>query len=99
MKDKRDLLVKLDFLEHKIETVLQELHSAKTELVRIKGENQDLKAIIERQNQEIKNFQNQEKISKIVSSIAEDAHNPSELKLKINEYIREIDKCIAHLSE
>jgi len=99
MKDKRELLVKLDFLEHKIESVLEELHSVKNELIRIKGENQDLKAVIERQNQEIKNFQNQEKISKIVSSIAEDAHNPSELKLKINEYIREIDKCIAHLSE
>lgn len=65
MKDKRDLLVKLDFLEHKIESVLQELHSAKTELVRIKGENQDLKAIIERQNQEIKTFKIKRKLVKL----------------------------------
>jgi len=99
MKEKRELLVKLDFLEHKIQSLLSELHSVKTELVQIKEENQDLKAIIQRQNEEIKNFQNQEKISKIVTSIAEDARNSSELKLKINEYIREIDKCIAHLSE
>lgn len=99
MKDKRELLVKLDFFEYKIKSLLNELHSVKAELTKIKEENQDLKEVIGRQNQEIKNFQNQEKISKIVSSIAEDAHNPSELKLKINEYIREIDKCIAHLSE
>lgn len=49
--------------------------------------------------EEIKNFQNQQKITKIVTSISEDAFSHTDLKLMINEYIREIDKCIAHLSE
>ena len=48
---------------------------------------------------EIKNFQNQENIGKIVNTIAADAANATELKLKINEYIREIDKCIAYLRD
>lgn len=49
--------------------------------------------------EEIKNFQNQQKITKIVTSISEDTFSHTDLKLMINEYIREIDKCIAHLSE
>jgi hypothetical protein len=62
-------------------------------------ENNTLREELERQNQDLKNFQNQDKISKIVSSMAEDTQKNTELKLKINEYIKEIDKCIAHLSE
>ncbi|HEX8547475.1 MAG TPA: hypothetical protein VF691_10975, partial [Cytophagaceae bacterium] len=62
-------------------------------------ENSDLRSLIEKQIDEIKNFQNQDKITKIVSSIADDTQNSNELKLKLNEYIKEIDKCIAYLSE
>ena len=62
-------------------------------------ENNELKDLLVLKDEELKNFQNQEKISTIVSSLAEDTPGASELKSKINEVILEIDKCIAQLSE
>jgi hypothetical protein len=43
-------------------------------------------------------FHNQAKITKIVDSLNPEDGSVSELKKKVDEYIREIDKCIAHLS-
>jgi regulator of replication initiation timing len=60
---------------------------------------QQWKEKAEKQEEALKNFVNQEKNSKIVESIAEDGTKSNELKLKINEYIKEIDKCIAQLSD
>jgi archaellum component FlaC len=93
------ILSKLEALEGKLKTLTKEYNALKTEFRAVKEENRELKALKERQNEDLKNFQNQDKISKIVSSIAEDTQKSTELKLKINEYIKEIDKCIAHLSE
>ena len=58
-----------------------------------------MEALLEEKEQQIKNFQNQENIVKIVDTIAGNTANSTELKLKLNEYIREIDKCIAYLRD
>jgi hypothetical protein len=93
------ILSKLEALEGKLQMLTKEYNALKTEFRAVREENRELKALKEKQNEDLKNFQNQDKISKIVSSIAEDTQKSTELKLKINEYIKEIDKCIAHLSE
>jgi hypothetical protein len=94
-----EVLLKLAELEIKLQKLVKEHNALKEELNTVRAENKELKALKDRQNEDLKNFQNQDKISKIVSSIAEDTQKSTELKLKINEYIKEIDKCIAHLSE
>jgi hypothetical protein len=94
-----EILSKLKLVESKLQQLITEHSSLKKELKASIEENIALKESIQRQNQDLKNFQNQDKISKIVSSMAEDTQKNTELKLKINEYIKEIDKCIAHLSE
>jgi regulator of replication initiation timing len=48
---------------------------------------------------QVANFQNQDKITKIVTNTTVEKEESTELKHKLNEYIKEIDKCIAHLSE
>ena len=48
---------------------------------------------------QVADFQNQDKITKIVTNTTVEKEESTELKHKLNEYIREIDKCIAHLSE
>ncbi len=58
-----------------------------------------LQSVIDEKDTEIKNFQNRDNISKIVNTIAAESADTTELKLKINEYIREIDKCIAYLRD
>jgi hypothetical protein len=86
-------------LQDKLFRLLEEYRVANEELRIIKEENVQLHKIIHNQNEQLKSFQNQEKITKIVSSVAEEEGKNKELKLKINEYIKEIDRCIAHLSK
>ena len=97
--DKQLLIGKIENLEVRIKHLLIGYKELKEELKNSKEQIKSLKEVIGNQNEELKNFQNQLKISRIVSSMAESTRNSSELKLKINEYIKEIDKCIAHLSE
>ena len=47
----------------------------------------------------MESFQNQIKISRIAGSVGADREDASELKKKIDDYVDEIDKCIAHLSQ
>ena len=47
---------------------------------------------------ELKPKNNKFKISKIVDNIGADKSETAELKNKLDEYIKEIDKFIAHLS-
>jgi len=97
--NKESILSQLRILEARLDKLLAEHTALKGELYDYKKENTTLKSAIEKQKEDLLFFQNQDKISKIVSSMAEDTHKSTELKLKINEYIKEIDKCIAYLSD
>ncbi|HEY8402468.1 MAG TPA: hypothetical protein VIK89_14470 [Cytophagaceae bacterium] len=93
------LLKKLEALEDKVKRLVKEHDSVLAQNKELEEENQNLRLLVLQQEEEIKNFQNQYKISKIVTSITEGAQDTAEMRLKINEYIKEIDKCIANLSE
>lgn len=95
----KDLDHKVNNLQIRLTTLLKEYKSLKEKLADSDREKKELQSRLEQREQELINFQNQDKISKIVSSIADETHGHTELKLKVNELIREIDKCIAHLSE
>lgn len=87
----------LSLLEEKIKQLLEENKALKLEIVDLKKDKAALRDMVEKKVEEINNFQNQIKISKIVDSMAVE-DNAAELKYKINEYIKDIDKCIAQLS-
>lgn len=88
-------------LERKLKLILADYAATKKELQNLRAENEELKSVLKSKDEQINHFQNQIKISKIVSSIADEnqSEDAAELKAKINDYIKEIDKCIAHLSE
>lgn len=65
----------------------------------LKSQNQELKQHIKAKEDLIDNFKNKDKITKLVDSVVVNNGDTTELKQVINEYIKEIDKCIAHLSE
>ncbi|MEO1055133.1 MAG: hypothetical protein AAFX87_31145 [Bacteroidota bacterium] len=85
-------------LERKIKILLGEYDALKVEMDYLKSENKDLKDTLKLRDEHISNFQNQIKISKIAGNLIAEENNTSELKRKIDDYIKEIDKCIAHLS-
>ncbi|MEJ2005511.1 MAG: hypothetical protein P8X57_11225 [Cyclobacteriaceae bacterium] len=94
-----DLLRKeFSTLERKVSLLLNEHRKLQTELSQIQTENEGLRAELKERDELISNFQNKFKISKIVNSIDTEGHDTSELKRKIDEYIKEIDRCIAHIS-
>jgi len=65
----------------------------------LKSQNQELLQHLKAKEDQIDNFKNQDKITKLVDSMVVSGGDSTELKQVINEYIKEIDKCIAHLSE
>jgi hypothetical protein len=96
--DQEVLKTNLSGLERKILVLINEHKSLKEEVRNLKLENHDLKTSLKGRDDQLINFKNQIKITKIVDNINPDDGSVSELKKKVDEYIREIDKCIAHLS-
>lgn len=96
--DQELLKTNLSGLERKILVLVNEHKNLKEELKGLKKENQDLKAAVKIREEQISGFHNQLKITKIVDSINPEDGSISELKKKVDDYIHEIDKCIAHLS-
>lgn len=97
--NREKLNLSLSNLERKVKFLLNNYKDLKQELSIAKSENQNLKEIISKKDDQIIDFQNKYKISKIVTNIRDGEEDASELKNQINEYIREIDKCIMHLSQ
>lgn len=90
---------RLTKIEALVATLVDEHSRLKEMLNQVIEERDQLLLSLANKEEEIKNFQNQQKITKIATSITEDTFTHTDLKLMINEYIREIDRCIAHLSE
>ena len=65
----------------------------------LQKENVELKEQLIGKELEKRNFQNQQNLTNIASSTIGIEGNSAELKHKINEYIKEIDRCILHLKQ
>lgn len=96
--DQELLKTNLNGLERKILVLINEHKTLKDEVRSLKLENHDLKTSLKGRDDQLSNFKNQIKITKIVDNINPEDGSVTELKKKVDEYIREIDKCIAHLS-
>jgi len=93
-----DLKSVATLLEGKIEKLVDLHRHTKKELSAIQNQNTNLNQTISQQKQSIKELEDKSKILKLSKSISTN-ENTTELKLKINELIREVDKCIALLNK
>lgn len=96
--DRELLKANLNGLERKLMVLIGEHKTLQEEVKSLKSENQQLKSAIKVRDEQITGFHNQLKITKIVDNLNPEDGSVLELKKKVDEYIREIDKCIAHLS-
>jgi len=92
-------LAQLDRLERQVTTLVAAYQQLREELADAQTTVQQLRADVRDRERQLKDFQNQENITKLVNTIAGEPANVNELKLRLNEYIREIDKCLAYLRE
>ena len=100
MNMKRDRLNnELQTLERKIRLLITQYTQEKKNSEDLKYQNQELKELLTAKEQQISDFQNKIKISTIVDSISVGETEATEVKNKIDDYIKEIDKCINQLSK
>jgi len=84
-------------IENKIKKIVDLQSQLKKENNHLIQEVHDLKKIVENQNVIIGNLENNLKILKIAKTLNKGKDN-QQAKLKINELVREIEKCIALLN-
>ena len=85
-------------IEIKLNNLLSSYKKVKSTNSNLKKENANLLLDIEQKNIEINALKDKIKIISISKSVDVSKGDIKQTKLKINEYIREIDKCIAQLN-
>lgn len=96
--DQDALKTSLNGLERKVSLLIQSYKTIKQELEAAESKVAELREAIKKRDEQLDNFKNQIKITKIVGQINTESESVSELKRKVDEFIREIDNCIAHAS-
>ncbi len=85
-------------IEKKLSNLLSSYENLKNKNLKLKDENNKLISKIEDNSQIINSLNDKIKIMSISKSVDVSKNDIKQTKLKINEYIREIDKCIAQLN-
>ena len=85
-------------VEYKLTKLLEQYSQSEIDNQRLKVENENFIKIITDKNQIIDKLKNELQIVKLAKSI-ESGEGSNDAKLKINELVREIDKCIGLLNQ
>ena len=85
-------------IESKLNNLISSYQKVKSNNLSLKQENINLLSEIDKKNNEINILKDRIKIMSISKSVDASKGDIRQTKLKINEYIREIDKCIAQLN-
>ncbi len=89
----------IDTLENKIEKLFAKINSLEIKSQELKIELTKSATIIQNQSQEIEALKKQYETLKLANALLGSEENKRDTKLKINSLIREIDYCIAQLSD
>jgi len=93
----KDVATLVSGIEFKLKKLIEQHQFTHIENIRLTNENQELKDVINAQTQTIKQLEEKSKILKLAKTL-ETKEGNVEAKLKINELVREIDKCIGLLN-
>ena len=89
----------IDTLESRLQKLLKKIDQLEQTSSALKQELEKSTNIIQNQSQEIDGLKKQYESLKITNSLLGSEENKRDTKLKINSLIREIDYCIAQLSD
>ncbi|MNS22530.1 hypothetical protein D3C72_543260 [compost metagenome] len=89
----------IDTLEYKVEKLFEKSKSLEQNNQVLRLELAKAAQIIQKQSEEMEALKKQNETLKIANSLLGSDNNKRETKLKINSLIREIDYCIAQLSD
>ena len=86
-------------IEAKLAKLIEKYQYIKQEKLILKQENEGFVASLKLKEIEILNLQEKVKLMNISKSVDASKQEVKQTRLKINEYVREIDKCIALLNK
>lgn len=89
----------LNSIKEKVYLLMSNNSSLKEQNIQLEKKVSELKNTLEQRNTEIENFNEKVKMLKMAKSLSGDSKKNTEMKLKINELVREIDKCISLLNK
>ena len=89
----------VDSIEIKIRNLIDKYNQVKLENSNLLKNNNDLKLVLDEKNNKIVDLQNKVKLMNITKNVDRSKDEVKSTRLKINEYVREIDKCIALLNK
>lgn len=89
----------IDTLESRLQKLLEKMDQQEQTSAQLQQELQKATIVIQQQSEEIATLKKQYDSLKMASSLLGSEENKRETKLKINSLIREIDYCIAQLSD
>jgi len=86
-------------IEVKLGKLIAKYKQVRDEKLILQQENEDFVAVLKLKEKDILNLQEKIKLMNISKSVDTSKQEVKETRLKINEYVREIDKCIALLNK
>ncbi len=95
--DKIDTSSIIERLQSKIEKLIIRHDKAKKDIKQLTEENTTLQGKLTYTKDQVKELSEKNKVLKLAKSLSGKEGKSTDIKLKINELIREIDKCIAQV--
>lgn len=89
----------IDSLENRIQKLFTKIDSLEQNSVKMESDLEKAAILIQKQTEEIKMLKSECESLKMANSLLGGEENKRDTKLKINSLIREIDYCIAQLSD
>jgi len=88
----------IESLQSKVEKLIIQHNKAKEDIKQLKEENISLQGKLTYTKVQAKELSDNNKVLKLAKSLSGKEGKSTDIKLKINELIREIDKCIAQVN-
>lgn len=85
-------------LEKKVKELVKRYTELKRRNTALETELAQLRKTVDTQNEVLKNLEEKNKIIKLAKSLTDSNPDTAAMKYKINELVREIDKCIAQMN-
>lgn len=86
-------------INQKIDRLISKHDALKSENNSLIQKNNELSTVVNEKDQVINKLNEQIKVLSMAKSLSGDGESNKEMKLKINELVREIDKCISLLND
>lgn len=92
-----DFSISFQQLESNVKSLIKNKKKAEQMLIELEQERKELKLQLESAHKKVEELEEKNKILRIAKGSQEGGNR--EIKLKINEIVREVDKCIAQLNQ